>query len=387
MDCILSIRDLSKVFGRDPEATLQMMRAGIGKEEIFQKSGATIGADHVSFDVTAGETFVIIGLSGSGKSTVVRCLNLLHQPSSGKILFNGRDIVTFSRKELTDYRRHRIAMVFQSFGLFSHRNVLDNVAFGLQIRGMPKKERREKAKEALGLVGLAGQEHQRISALSGGMKQRVGLARALANNPDILLMDEPFSALDPIVRRTMQMELVNLQKKLKKTIVFITHDINEAFMLGDKIAIMRNGKLVQCGTPEDILYRPVDEYVKEFIRDIDKTRALCAWHVMRDPAMPVLRESNLAQVSLCGRSEESEPVFVLDDQSHVCGWLDLKKCDSEGAMTGSLSQLPSVRVDAPLQEVLAIVPFYPLDHPIGVVDAEDVFLGYTTGRHVIAALI
>ena len=239
---ILSVRNLYKIYGSEKNKTIKLKQMGMDKNTIYKKTGSTIALWDISLDIQKGEIFVIIGLSGSGKSTLVRCFNMLNKPTKGQIFFEGNDISKFSKKELIDYRRNKISMVFQSFGLMSHRNVIGNVEYGLEIKGISKEERQEKAKEMISLVGLDGYENEPISSLSGGMKQRVGIARALANDPEILLMDEPFSALDPLVRRDMQFELLSIQRKLDKTIVFITHDINDAFKIGDKVVIMKDGE-------------------------------------------------------------------------------------------------------------------------------------------------
>src|SRR5699024_513864 len=227
-----------------------------------------------TFDVKEGEIFVVIGLSGSGKSTLVRCFNRLNKPTRGQVLFQGKDIGKYDKKELNDYRRNKISMVFQQFGLMSHRDVIGNVEYGLEVKGISKEERHKIAKEMIDMVGLEGQDEEPISNLSGGMKQRVGLARALANDPEILLMDEPFSALDPLVRKDMHFELLTIQEKLNKTIVFITHDINEAFKLGDRVAIMRDGEVIQIATPEEMSENPADDYVKQFIDSADVTQVV-----------------------------------------------------------------------------------------------------------------
>ena len=238
---ILKVEHVTMLFGSNTAEALKKLQSNGGKSEIFKETGVTVGVYDVNFSVTRGEIFVIIGLSGSGKSTLVRCLNLLHQPTQGSIFFKGQDISHLTGEKLRGYRRNHIAMVFQKFGLMSHRSVLGNVVYGLEVKDVPRVEREQKALEMIELVGLQGLQDQPIHALSGGMQQRVGLARALANDPDILLMDEPFSALDPIIRRDMQFELLSIQKKVKKTIVFITHDINEAFKIGNRVAIMRDG--------------------------------------------------------------------------------------------------------------------------------------------------
>ena len=264
---------------------------------------------------------MIIGLSGSGKSTVIRTLNMLNRPTAGQILFEDSAIDTFGKKDLNEYRRDKISMVFQSFGLMSHRDVLGNVVYGLEIKGLARVERERKAMEMLDMVGLKGYEHASIASLSGGMRQRVGIARALANDPEVLLMDEPFSALDPLVRKDMQFELLSLQRKLEKTVVFITHDINEAFKLGDTVAIMRDGRLIQVGTPEEMSASPADDYVREFIDSADKTKVLCARHVMLTPC--VVRETDspdyaLREMKNGGVSSEGEEILK-GGLRHRCG--------------------------------------------------------------------
>ena len=277
----IRVENLTKVFGKTPKKILAMMDMGMKRDEIFKKTGHTVGIGDVSFTVNEGETFVIMGLSGSGKSTLIRCLNLLNRPTDGKIFVDEENIVEYDKKRLRGYRREKIAMVFQHFGLFSHKSVIENVEFGLEIRGISKEERFKKSKEMIKSVGLEGWEDSQINELSGGMKQRVGLARALANDPEIILMDEPFSALDPLIRRDMHNELLDLQSKLKKTIIFITHDVNEAFKLGDRVAVLKEGEIVQIGTPEEIIEKPANKYIKNFIQDIDRSRILKAESIMR----------------------------------------------------------------------------------------------------------
>jgi len=254
---------------------------------VLEKTGCVVAIRDVSFDVYAGEVFVVMGLSGSGKSTVVRCLLRLIEPTAGSISLDGEDVTQYDEARLVDMRRHKVAMVFQHFGLLPHRNVLDNAAFGLEVQGIPKEERYAKAGEALERVGLKGWEESYPHELSGGMQQRVGLARALAVDPEILLMDEPFSGLDPLIRREMQDELVILQEQLQKTIVFITHDLNEALKLGSRIAIMRDGDIIQLGTPEEIVTNPVDLYVKEFVRDVSLSNVMTAEGIMHEPRVEI----------------------------------------------------------------------------------------------------
>ena len=272
----IEVKNLWKVFGDDPSAPLLEENSGKSRAEIQSELGQVVALRDVSFDVKKGETFVVMGLSGSGKSTLVRCLIRLIESTSGNILVDGDDVTSLDDKDLMNFRRSKVSMVFQNFGLLPHRNVMDNACYGLEIKGMSRSERYEVAKNMIDLVGLAGWENSKVSQLSGGMQQRVGLARALAVEPEILLMDEPFSGLDPLIRRQMRSELADLQKELKKTMVFITHDLDEAVTVGDRIAIMRDGEIIQMGTPEEIILNPVDEFVAEFTEDVSKDRILNA---------------------------------------------------------------------------------------------------------------
>lgn len=258
-----------------------MLDSGLSKEEIFKKTGMTIGVQNASFEINEGEIFVIMGLSGSGKSTLVRLLNRLIEPTSGEIYIDETDVTNLNDKELIDIRRKKISMVFQSFALMPHMNIIDNVSFGLELSGIEKSKRYEAASKALNQVGLSGYEASYPDELSGGMQQRVGLARALANDPDIMLMDEAFSALDPLIRTEMQDELLILQEKEKRTIVFISHDLDEAIRIGDRIAIMEGGEIVQIGTPEEIINEPANDYVKSFFKGVDVTSVLNASHIVK----------------------------------------------------------------------------------------------------------
>lgn len=321
----IAVDHVTKIFGKRPNSVMKMVRDGKSKKEILEKTGHTVGIYDANFEVKEGEIFVIMGLSGSGKSTLIRCLNLLNVPTDGKIFVDGEDVASYNKKQLQDFRKSKIAMVFQHFGIFSHYNVLDNVAYGLEIKGVPKEEREKIAMENIEIVGLAGYEDQMPHQLSGGMKQRVGLARALANDPDILLMDEPFSALDPLIRREMHVELLEIQAKLKKTIVFITHDVNEAFKLGDRVAVMKDGRIVQIGTPEDILESPADEYIEDFVKDIDRTKILQAQNIMMKPdpvaytsdgirlAVKKMREQGISSIYVVNRERQLQGIITIDD--------------------------------------------------------------------------
>lgn len=276
----IEIRNIFKIFGPDPQSALELAKGGSDKDEILAKTGHTVGLHDVSLSIEQGETFVVMGLSGSGKSTLIRHLNRLIDPTAGCISFGGEDILAMDIPTLNAFRRKRLGMVFQRFGLLPHRNVMDNVAYGLEIQGTARKEREAAASKWIERVGLAGYEAKYPDQLSGGMQQRVGLARALATDPEVLLMDEAFSALDPLIRSDMQDELMKLQAELHKTIVFITHDLDEALKIGDRIAILKDGKLVQVGRPEEIVLRPADDYVQAFTRDVNRSRVLRAKSIM-----------------------------------------------------------------------------------------------------------
>ncbi|MBE3000949.1 betaine/proline/choline family ABC transporter ATP-binding protein [Nocardiopsis sp. HNM0947] len=281
-DVIFSVRNLWKIFGKNADSVIGTDLEKADRDTIKQETGTTVAVRDVSFDVRPGEIFVVMGLSGSGKSTLIRCLTRLIEPTSGQVLLEGEDLRDASEQRLRELRRRKIAMVFQHFGLLPNRKIIDNVAYGLEIRGVPRAERYERAREMIEMVGLSGYENSRPGQLSGGMQQRVGLARALAVDPQVLLFDEPFSALDPLIRRDMQNEVVRLQKELNKTSVFITHDLQEALKLGDRIAIMRDGELVQVGTPEEVVGRPANSYVADFTSDVARTTVLTARWLVRD---------------------------------------------------------------------------------------------------------
>ena len=319
-----------KVFGTHPEDTLATMDRSLSRAEIQQQTDHVVAVKDVSFSVAEGETFVVMGLSGSGKSTLVRCLSRLIDPTDGQVIIDGTDITASSQKELKALRRHKMAMVFQHFGLFPHRKVIDNVAFGLEIRGESRKKRDSKAHEIIELVGLGGWADHYPRELSGGMQQRVGLARAMAVEPEILLFDEPFSALDPLIRREMQDELLDLQKRLKKTMVFITHDFLEAIKMGDNIMIMRDGAVSQMGTPEEIVAKPADDYVADFTEDVPRYKVLSAGKVMRTVSStnsngsyqePVHADTKIDQ--LIDRVIDTEKAIpVIDHAGNICGEID-----------------------------------------------------------------
>ena len=276
----IEIKNIYKIFGPKPEQVLPMVQDGATKEQVLEETDHTVGLDNVSLSIKKGEIFVCMGLSGSGKSTLIRHINRLIDPTSGQVIVDGVDVLSLDDKEILDFRKKTMSMVFQRFGLFPHKTIIENVAYGLEIQEVPEDKRKEIAQGQIDSVGLQGFEHQYPAQLSGGMQQRVGLARALATNPQILLMDEAFSALDPLIRSDMQNQLVELQSKLKKTIVFITHDLDESLKLGDHIGILNAGRLVQVGRPEDIILNPADDYVKAFVKDVNRSKVLRAKTVM-----------------------------------------------------------------------------------------------------------
>ncbi|MEX2274426.1 MAG: betaine/proline/choline family ABC transporter ATP-binding protein [Actinomycetota bacterium] len=279
----LVCRDVWKVYGPNAERIVGSDDAALPRKELLEKTGCVAAVRDVSFEVAEGEVFVVMGLSGSGKSTLVRCLTRLIDPTAGEVLLDGEDLLRASPDRLREVRRNKVSMVFQHFGLFPHRRLVDNVAFGLEVQGVEREERTKRANEVLEVVGLAGWGNSYPDELSGGMQQRVGLARALATNPEIMLFDEPFSALDPLIRRDMQEEVVRLQREVRKTMVFITHDLMEALKLGDRIAIMKDGGFVQVGTPEDVVARPASDYVADFVRDVPRAHVLTARSIMTSP--------------------------------------------------------------------------------------------------------
>jgi len=318
-DAALSVRSLWKVFGPQADKVVGTPDAELSRAELKKKTGCVVGVKDVSFDVAPGEVFVVMGLSGSGKSTLVRCLTRLIEPTAGIVLIEGEDVTAASEAKLRELRRSHVSMVFQHFGLLPHRQVLDNVAYGLEVRGMGKKERRAKAAEVVELVGLSGYEMSYPDQLSGGMQQRVGLARALASEPSLLLFDEPFSALDPLIRRDMQNEVIRLHQELGKTMVFITHDLQEALKLGDRILIMRDGEMVQLGTPDEVVGAPADDYVRDFTAEVPRSHVLTLKWVMRPPRPddssegPVMSSDTVVRKAARAALSSEHPVRVVED--------------------------------------------------------------------------
>ncbi|WP_245747963.1 quaternary amine ABC transporter ATP-binding protein [Methanolobus profundi] len=366
-----------------------MIEQGVSKQEIFERTKQTVGLYKVNFDVYEGETFVLMGLSGSGKSTLLRCLNRLIDPSDGHILVDGDDIATMDDKELREARRKKMSMVFQGFALLPHRTVIDNVAFGLEIQGISKEERYVKAEEAIAKVGLKGYESSKTSQLSGGMQQRVGLARALATDPDVLLMDEAFSALDPLIRSEMQDELIALQDKLKKTIVFVSHDLDEALKLGDRIAIMKDGVIAQIGTAEEILTNPADDYVSEFVAGVDRTKILTAENIMKRPDPVVSINAGLTVALQLMKKHGMSSIFVVDPDKVVKGILCVdaaapaskEKKEIKDVMKTDIS---IIAPDIPIKEIIPIMAEDAL--PIAVVNENKKLLGVIVRGSILSAL-
>ena len=315
-----------------------MLESGLSKDEIFKKTGMTIGVQDASFEINEGEIFVIMGLSGSGKSTLVRLLNRLIEPSSGKIFIDETDVTNLNDKELIDIRRKKISMVFQSFALMPHMNIIDNTSFGLELSGIPKSQRYEAAQNALEQVGLGNYAESYPDELSGGMQQRVGLARALANNPDIMLMDEAFSALDPLIRTEMQDELLELQEKAKRTIVFISHDLDEAIRIGDRIAIMQNGEVCQVGTPEEIINQPANDYVRSFFKGVDVTSVLTASHIVKKAHSTIInKEGSGIKSALQYISDFDEDYcYFMEKSGKYIGLLTLESLKEQQKSNGSI---------------------------------------------------
>ena len=378
----IRVSSVWKVFGKNPERILDPQYAGQDKSYFQSEFGNVVGLQDVSFTVNRGETFVIMGLSGSGKSTMVRCLIRLIEPTAGDIVIDGENITGMSDKELMEFRRDKIAMVFQHYGLQPHRNVLDNASWGLEVQGVSKQERYARTKEVLELVGLGGWEESYPRQLSGGMQQRVGLARALAVDTDILLMDEPFSGLDPLIRRQMQDELLRLQTDLHKTIVFITHDLNEALKLGDRIAIMHDGQVAQIGSPEDIVLRPEDEYVGDFTQDVRLESVLTASKVMVTPKATVMgHQGPRAALHTIG-SSDGDAAWVVDMREHYIGMLSIT--DAERALRAGVKRIDEAweYVDREYQAVSPATTFDELipmamgsNFPIPCCDEDNVLVG------------
>ena len=389
----IEIKDLYLIFGNEKQKALKMLKKDKSKEEILKDTGCTVGVKDANLSINEGEFFVIMGLSGSGKSTLLRCINRLIRPTTGQVLVNGVDISKISEKELLQVRRKELAMVFQNFGLLPHRSVLSNIAFGLELQGVKKEEREKKAMESMKLVGLKGYENQMVGELSGGMQQRVGLARALANNPEVLLMDEAFSALDPLIRVQMQDELLALQSKMKKTIVFITHDLSEAIKLGDRIAIMKDGEVVQVGTSEEILTEPANDYVARFVENVDRSKIITASSLMIDKPLVARLKTRCTTNSSQARLKKEGPEVlirkmraknitvlpVIDADDKLVGevrlndLLKLRSKQEKSIETIVRTEVHSVLEDTVLEDILPLMT--KSNSPVWVIDETREFLG------------
>lgn len=384
----ISVREVSKIFGKNTKKAVQLLKQGKSKQEILKETGSTVGVNRANFEVYPGEIFVIMGLSGSGKSTLVRMFNRLIEPTSGQVLIDGEDIVAMSKEELRHVRRKKMSMVFQRFALFPHRTVLSNTEYGLEVQGVSKEDRQRKALEALKLVDLEGYEHQFPSQLSGGMQQRVGLARALANDPDILLMDEAFSALDPLIRKDMQDELLDLQSTMEKTIIFITHDLDEALRIGDRIALMKDGNIVQIGTPEEILMNPSNDYVERFVEDVDLSKVLTASHVMKRAETIHLDKG--ARIALKVMKDNGiSTVYIVDKQKKLLGAVTAADAKEAIEKNLPLEEVATKDVITVQQDTLLIDLFDDVSSaviPVAVIDSDNRLKGIIVRGAVIGAL-
>ncbi len=391
----IEVKNISKIFGPRPERAFKLLEQGMSKEEVQKKLGLVIGVYDISFEVKSGEVFVIMGLSGSGKSTLERLLNRLHDPTRGSIIIDGKDITKMDHKELIQFRRKAFSgMVFQNFAILPHRTVLGNVEFGLELHGIDKEKRQKRAREVIEVVGLQGYENSYPSELSGGMQQRVGLARGLALDADILLMDEAFSALDPLIRREMQDELLELKTKMKKTIIFVTHDLDEAFKIGDRIAILKDGKMVQLGTAEEIIVNPKDEYVRAFVEGLDRTGVFTAGTIMQPVKATVHVNDGLNTVLHKIRRAGLSSMLLVDSERKLHGYLKAeevaeevkkKSVDEEKKPDSSLIHTPeTVHPDTQLTEVIEL--YSESAGPIAVVDDNNKLRGVIVRGAIIAAL-
>ena len=393
MDKII-VENLYKIFGPQPQKAMKLLEQGHDKESIFEATGMTVGVNKADFTVKTGEIFVVMGLSGSGKSTIVRMLNRLIEPTAGQVIVDGQDVTQMGKDELVKFRLHNMSMVFQSFALMPHLTVLDNAAFGLQLANVEKEKRKARAMEALEQVGLKGWEDSYPNQLSGGMQQRVGLARGLAVDPDILLMDEAFSALDPLIRTEMQDELLMLQEKHERTIVFISHDLDEALRIGDRIAIMEGGNVVQVGTPEEILQTPADDYVRAFFRGVDPTNVISAGDIVRDtyPTIIVTKRGSLRAAHEILSGSERDHGYVLDAKRRFLGLISsdsIREAIESGApdqpiQTGFIKAAKPVGMGDTMQDILPEVASR--TWPVPVVDENNVYKGVVSKNRFLITL-
>ncbi|WP_045210963.1 quaternary amine ABC transporter ATP-binding protein [Desulfonatronovibrio magnus] len=387
----IQLKNVCKIFGDHPKKALSMLEQGKNKDEIQAKTGCVVGVNKASFHVEEGEIVVVMGLSGSGKSTLVRCINRLFEPTAGEVIVDGQDVRKLNKEQLRQFRREKFGMVFQNFALFPHRTVIHNVEFGLEIQGADQTVRRKKSEKSLELVGLGGWGEKYPSELSGGMQQRVGLARALALDPDILLMDEAFSALDPLIRRDMQDELISLQQTMRKTIVFISHDLDEALKLGDRIVLMKDGAVVQIGTPEDILTKPSNDYVAKFVEEVDITKVLTAESIMK-------KSQDVAYIGTDGpraamrkmKNNAIASLFVLDKSNIIKGIVfadEVAKLIEKGEKSLEPvinKDIQTVTPETPASDLFAVMQG--ISYPVAVVDENNKLKGIIVKGLLMAAI-
>ncbi len=384
----IKVERLTKIFGKRPKQAMKYLEENKSKDEILELTGMTVGVNQASFEVKSGEVFVIMGLSGSGKSTLVRMLNRLIEPTSGDIWLGDENISKMNKEELRNMRRKKMSMVFQNFALLPHKTILKNAEYGLEIQGVDKESRSKKAKEALELVGLGNYLDKYPNELSGGMQQRVGLARALANDPEILLMDEAFSALDPLIRKDMQDELMELQQTMNKTIIFITHDLDEALRIGDRIALMKDGTIVQIGTAEEILMNPANDYVERFVEDVNLSKVLTASHVMKRPETVVVDRGPKLALKLMKENGVST-IYVVDKKKKLLGYVTGDQAaagakENKGLEDVMTTDIPTVHPDTLLADVFE--PMSDDKAPLSVVDDDGRLVGIIVRGAVIGAL-
>ncbi|MFO7820647.1 MAG: glycine betaine/L-proline ABC transporter ATP-binding protein [Lentisphaeria bacterium] len=386
----IEVKNLSKIFGPNARGVgADLLKEGVSKSEILERTGCTVAIDNASFEVNEREIFVVMGLSGSGKSTVLRCLNRLIEPTGGDVLIDGESVIGMDKHRLREVRREKTAMVFQHFGLLPHRDVVSNTWYGLELQGVPEEEREKKAYEALDLVGLNGYETSMTQELSGGMQQRVGLARALATDPEILLMDEAFSALDPLIRTQMQEELLELQDQMHKSIVFITHDLDEALKLGDRIAIMKDGAVVQVGTPEQILTEPADDYVRAFVENVDRSKVITAGTVMEKARAIDLSRGGPHYAVREMKKLDCSALYVTDHEHILKGRvklddaLALSKQEKKDLSDAINEDVVTTSPDTPLADLL---PVASEESPIAVVNEDKRLLGVVTRTLILTGI-
>src|SRR6056297_3807558 len=386
----IEVRNLYKIFGNKPQKAIEMLKNGATKQEVLEKNNSTVGVNNASLDVKEGEIFVIMGLSGSGKSTLLRCVNRLIEPTARSIKVDGQEVRDFGKEELRKFREKEFGMVFQNFALLPHRTVLENAMFGLEIQNIEKEERVKRTKEALDLVGLDGWEDQYPEQLSGGMQQRVGLARALAVDPEILLMDEPFSALDPLIKKEMQNKLLDLYEEMERTILFITHDLEEDLKLGDRIAIMKEGKIIQVGDHEEILTNATNEYVENFVEDVNRSRILTAKDIMSNPvellypqdgprtALHKMKNNGLSSLFVVNRQKKLKGIVYIEDV------VDLINSDEDKEFKEIIKEIIRAEPEENLRELFSDIA--DLNAPLPVVNEDDKLLGVIVKTDVLANL-